>query len=114
MERPAHEDQVPAARRLRNVDPEQVLDAVAAQYEVSAQTLRQPRSGSPARGVAAWLPRRLTTATLRELAVAFGLNHPDSVSNLVRRVDRQRVASRELRGIIEAIEGTLTKTGNRV
>ena len=114
MERPAHEDQVPAARRLRNVDPERVLDAVAAQYGVLAETFRQPRSGSQARDVAAWLARRLTTATLRELAVAFGLNHPDSVSNLVRRIDRQLVASRELRGIIEAIEETLTKTGNRV
>ena len=114
MKQPAHEDQVPAGRQLRNVDPQRVLDAVAAHYGVSVETFRQPRSANPPRDVAAWLTRRLTTATLRELSATFGLNHPDSVNNLVRRVDRQLVASRELRGIIEAIQETLTKTGNRV
>ena len=87
---------------------------MAAQYGVWVQTFRQPRSGSQARDVAAWLARRLTRATLWELAVAFGLNHPGSVSHLFRRVDCQRVASREPSGIIAAMEGTLTKTGNGV
>ena len=114
LERPTHEDQVPAARRLRNVDPERVLEVVAAHYGVSAETFRQRRSGSQARDVAAWLARRLTTATLRELAADFGLNHPDSLHNLVRRIDRQVVASRELRERIEGIQETLMKTENRV
>ena len=114
MKQPAHEDQVPAGRQLRNVDPQSVLGAVAAHYGVSVESFRQPHSGNPPRDVAAWLTRRLTTATLRELSTAFGLNHPDSVNNLVRRVDRQLLASRELRGIIKAIQETLTKTGNRV
>jgi hypothetical protein len=114
LEGPAHDDQVPAARRLRNVDPERVLDAVAAHYGVSAETFRQRRSGDQARDVAAWLARRLTTVTLRELVVAFGLHHPDSVNNLVRRIDRQLGASRELRETIEDIQKTLAKTGNRV
>jgi REP element-mobilizing transposase RayT len=114
MERPAHEDQVPAARRLRNVDPARVLDAVAADYGVSTESFRQRRSGDQARDVAAWLACRLTTATLRELAAAFGLNHPDSVNNLVRRIDRQLVASRELGQRIEGIQELLTETENRV
>ena len=114
LEGPVHEDQVPAARRLRNVDPERVLDVVAGHYGISVEAFRQRHNGSQARDVAAWLARRLTTATLRELAVAFGLNHPDSVNNLVRRIDRRLVASRELRERIEGIHETLTKTGNRV
>jgi hypothetical protein len=33
------------------------------------------------------MAHRLTNATLRELTKAFGLNHPDSVSNLLRRAE---------------------------
>jgi putative transposase len=114
LERPAHEDQVPAARRLRNVNPERVLDAAAAHYGVSAEAFRERRSGSEARDVAAWLARRLTTATLRELAAAFGLNHPDSVNNLVRRIERQLVGSRAFRERIDSLQETLAETENRV
>ena len=38
--------------------------------------------------MAAFVAHRHTTATLRELARFFGLQHPDSVSNLVRRAER--------------------------
>jgi len=37
--------------------------------------------------VAAWLARRLTTATLRELTEPFGLGHPDSVRSLLNRAE---------------------------
>jgi predicted DNA binding protein len=46
--------------------------------------------------LAAYLAHRRTTATLRELATAFGLSHPDSVSNLIRRAQN-------------AISGTMSK-----
>jgi hypothetical protein len=39
--------------------------------------------------MAAWLCRRWTGATLRELAPAFGLTGTDSVSNLVRHAEQQ-------------------------
>ena len=40
------------------------------------------------RDLAAWLARELTPVTLRELSAAFGLTHPDSVRNLIRRADQ--------------------------
>ena len=49
--------------------------------------------------------------TLRELSAAFGLTHPDSVRNLIRRADRALLGSRMLRGEIEAIRHRLPKTG---
>jgi hypothetical protein len=54
-----------------------------------------------------WLARRRTSATLRELAPAFGLSHPDSVSNLIRRVDRALTNSCQVRHDIEPIERSL-------
>ena len=55
------------------------------------------RSGLLGRDLAAWLVRHHSSATLRELAPIFGLNHPDSVNHLVRRVDRALARSSELR-----------------
>ena len=65
--------------------------------------------------VAVWLARRLSSATLRELAPAFGLSHPDSVSTLVRRVDRALAESSKMNQDIEMIERNLdsSKTENR-
>ncbi len=67
------------------------------------------------RRVAVWLARRLSSATQRELAPAFGLSHPDSVSNLVRRVDRALAESSKMNQEIEMIKRILdsSKTENR-
>ena len=63
------------------------------------------------RDLAAWLARELTPVTLRELSAAFGLTHPDSVRNLIRRADHALLGSRPLRDEIEAIRHRLPKTG---
>ena len=114
MSGPKHRDEVPAARQLSNLDPETVLTAVAHYYGVAPESFQQRRSGAPSRDVAAWLIRHLTTSTLRELAGPFGLNHPDSVRNLIRRVDRMLAKSRTVRKDIAAIRQRLLKTENRV
>jgi hypothetical protein len=49
------------------------------------------------RDLAAWLARELTPVTLREPSAAFGLTHPDSVRNLIRRADRALLGSCMLR-----------------
>ena len=49
-----------------------------------------------ARAVAAWLCRRHTEASLRELAEWLGLSRADSVPNLTRRLEAQLKASPEL------------------
>ena len=61
---------------------------MAAHYGVDLQSFRNLRAESISRDVAAWLSRQLTSCTLRELAVVFGLSNADSVRNLTRRVDR--------------------------
>jgi len=55
----------------------------------------------------------LTPVTLRELSAAFGLTHPDSVRNLIRRADRALLGCRLLRGEIETIRQRLPKTENQ-
>ena len=107
MNQPSHLDEVPSARRLANLEPETVLDAVADYYGVQKDTFRLRRSGKPSRDVAAWLARRLTTVTLRELAEPFGLSHPDSISSLVRRGERTVSQSPKLRKDIQAIREKL-------
>jgi hypothetical protein len=64
--------------------------------------------------VAAWLTRRWTTATLRALAESFGLSHPGSVSNLLRRAERAVAESTRLRHAIDAIQNRLEKTKNEI
>lgn len=111
---PKHRDEVPAARRLTGLEPATVLAAVARYYGVDQDGFRRRRSGELSRDVAAWLARRLTAATLRELAPAFGMRHPDGVHNLVRRVDRALAATPRVVSDIEKIrESLFSKTENR-
>jgi len=111
---PAQPDQVPAARRISSLEADNVIEAVAAHYGVSADSYRQRRSTAPGRDLAACLAHRRTTATLRQLAEPFGLRHPDSVSNLIRRTEKALAASPKLRKTVTAIENSLMKTENRV
>jgi putative transposase len=104
------QDALPAARRLAAVDLVRVQSAVAAHYGVDPQTFRNRHSQSVSRDVAAWLSRQLTSCTLRELAVVFGLGHADSVRNLTRRVDRALPDSLKLRKDVAAIRKELLGT----
>jgi hypothetical protein len=47
---------------------------------------------------------RRTTATLQEVASFFGLGHPDSASNLIRRAENALAPSPELQWELEGIE----------
>jgi len=68
-----------------------------------------------ARAVAAWLARRPTTATLRELSEPLGLGRPESVSNLTRRIDRDLAKNPRLKRDLAAIELRIArKTRNKV
>ncbi len=96
MTKPQHIDQTPKARRLTSLDGNEVITAVAAYFKASPESYQSKRSTAPGRDLAAYLAHRRTTATLRELATAFGLSHPDSVSNLIRRAQN-------------AISGTMSK-----
>ena len=104
LSEPRNQDEVPAARKLASLDAATVLAEVARFYGVDQDCFQARRNGRLARDVAAWLARHHSSATLRELAPIFGLNHPDSVNNLVRRVDRAWATSSLLREEIGTIQ----------
>jgi len=94
---------VPQQRQLVSCTVEQVLEGVAEFYGVSRASFTV-RRGATARAVAAWLARRMTTATSRELAAEFGLSHGGSVSNLTRKVEQQRMESPEFRRQLQRLQ----------
>ena len=96
------------------MEPKTLIRAVAEHYGVDAQAYRQRRSTAAGRDLAAYLAHRHTTTTLRELAAPFGLNHPDSVSNLIRRAEKQLAQSPKDRNLAVKIVESVTKTENRV
>jgi chromosomal replication initiation ATPase DnaA len=107
LSEPRNQDEVPAARQLASLDAAIVLAEVARYYGVDQDCFQVRRSGLLGRDLAAWLVRHHSSATLRELAPIFGLNHPDSVNNLVRRVDRALARSSQLREDIGMIQRIL-------
>jgi len=109
LQRPRHADEVPQWRRLQRTAAE-VVHAVAEFYGLPAEAYRVRRSKAAGRNLAAYLAHRRTTATLRELAELFGLGHPDSTSNLIRRAEQELAQSSTLRSDLETIEHRLAKT----
>lgn len=83
---------LPESRLLAGLDPDEIFRAVTAFYRIDPALLT--RRGDPhlARAVAAWLCRRHTELTLRELAARLGLSRADSVPNLTRRIEDRRLA----------------------
>ena len=111
---PRQPDQVRQARRLGSMEPQVLIQAVAQHYGLDADAYQQRRSTAAGRDLAAYLAHRHTTATLRDLAAPFGLNHPDSVSNLIRRAEKHLAQSRQDRNLAARIVDTIAKTENRV
>ena len=101
---PRHESPI---RRVRGVTVAAVLEATALHHGVDRLQYAAFRSAAPGRDMAAWLCRRWTGATLRELGPAFGLTGTDSVSNLVRRAQQQFKGSASWRKRASEIETSL-------
>jgi hypothetical protein len=91
------------ARQLAALDPKRVFAAVAEFYGVEATSLSRRNDPHVARAVAAWLCRRHTEASLRELADFLGLSRADSVPNLTRRLEARLKESPELSGDLTRI-----------
>lgn len=106
------------ARRLRGtkaLSAQQIIGIVAAHYGVDAKGYREFRSPAGGRDLAAYLCRRYSAATLRELSIEFGLSHPDGSANLVRRAKARLKESAELRTQCQKIERKLgLKTEDQV
>ena len=101
-------------RRSRAYSPQEIMAFVAAEYGVEASSYVGFRSRSPGRDVAALLCRELTCTTLAELSTEFGLQHPDSSANLVRRAKRQLSESKRFKLEFGRLKRNLLKTENQV
>jgi len=102
-------------RRMKVVTPEEVLAATARIHKVTVEEYIGFRSQAAGREIAALLCRRYTGAALGELSKLFGLGHPDSASNLVRKAKRHEATSSQFRKTIAQVESLLgLKTENQV
>jgi putative transposase len=95
------------ARRLKAVTAEQIIEETASYYDVSPAEYVGFRSLAAGREVAAFLCRRWTGETIASLSGRFGLAHPDSASNLVRRANSRMGNSKPYRQAIDDIEYNL-------
>ena len=110
---PPVEPPATGARRLAGLDPAEVGGAVAAHYGLEPAALADRHGRHVARPLAAWLCRRHTDATLRDLAALLGLTRADSVPNLTRRIDARLKASTTLAGEVERIRERLVTAVER-
>jgi REP-associated tyrosine transposase len=81
------------ARHLAALDPKRIFAAVAEFYGLELASLSRRHDPHLARAVAAWLCRRHTEVSLRELAEWLGLSRADSVPNLTRRLESRLKAA---------------------
>lgn len=107
-------DQVPRARSLSSLNATEVISIVAQYFGTSVELFKKRRKVSLERDIAAWMAHRRTTSTLRELAVAFGLRHPDSVSNLIRRAEAAISKSSKVATQIKSLDELVSETEKRV
>ena len=88
---------------------------VAKYHEVDPQEYVGYRSGAAGREMAAYRCRQWTGVSLAKLSAVFGLEHPDSSLNLVRRAKQRAEESLEYQKIITLLETKLAlKTENPV
>jgi chromosomal replication initiation ATPase DnaA len=93
---------------------ESVFAAVSKYYQVDRSLFSARGDGHIARAAAAWLSRRLTNATLRELSVVLNLGRPESVSNLIRRMEQHLARNSQMKRDLAKLELRLaTKTKNK-
>ena len=102
-------------RRMKVVTSAEILSKTAAVHGVNLKAYVGFRSSAAGREIAALLCRRYTGVSLATLSASFGLRHPDSASNLVRKAKRREEQSAKYRKIIARIERELgLKTENQV
>ena len=74
-------------RRIKSVSAVEIIEATASAHGVKSTEYARFRSTAAGRDMAAWLCRRWSGETLRDLGPRFGLEGTGSVSNLVRRAE---------------------------
>jgi REP element-mobilizing transposase RayT len=100
------------ARPVLGVDLARVCAVVGASYGVPASELSRRGSRHPARAALAYLARRHTESTNRDLAAVLGLSRPESVPNLTRRFARWLRTDAGVRERLSRLEQDLNPTGS--
>jgi REP element-mobilizing transposase RayT len=94
-------------RRLGVVTAAEIITATATVYQVDPESYRGFRSPAGGRDIAAYLCRQYTCSTLAALSQAFGLGHPDSASDLIKRGRQQLASSAQTKRKVQQIERRL-------
>ncbi|TWU59467.1 Chromosomal replication initiator protein DnaA [Rubripirellula tenax] len=103
------------SRRMKATTTDEIIAATAAYHEVGSEEYVGFRSQAAGREIAALLCRRWTGEPLSCLSSRFGLAHPDSSSNLIRRAKKRMAESKSYRDSIDEIETNLgLKTENQI
>ncbi|MDA0660900.1 MAG: hypothetical protein O2931_16605 [Planctomycetota bacterium] len=76
------------ARRIKAVSMEKVVPETAADYDLEEQDYIEFRCTAAGREIAAYLCLTWTGEPLSPISERFGLSHPDSSSNLIRRAKK--------------------------
>jgi hypothetical protein len=95
-------------RPMKTFAVNEIMNVVADARGIDASQFVGFRSLAAGREMAALLCRRYTGSTLAELSEAFGLRHPDSSANLVRRAKQREEKSSGHRRQIKEIEARLS------
>ena len=84
-------------RRHKAVTADEIIRATAEEHDVDPADYIGFRAMSAGREMAALLCRRWTGESLSSLSSRFGLSHPDSSANLIRRAKAREQAFKAYR-----------------
>ncbi len=99
---------------MNAVSMDEVIAETAAYHDLEEQDYIGFRCAAAGREIAAYLCRRWTGEPLSQISKRFGLSHPDSSSNLIRRVKKRMDESKDYHQAIDEIEYKLgLKTENQ-
>ncbi|MFH1531798.1 MAG: chromosomal replication initiator protein DnaA [Pseudomonadota bacterium] len=96
--------------RAPRVTPDQIMNTVAARFNVTKADLRSPsrvRSVSQPRQIAMYLCRHLLQISYPELGERFGGRDHSTVLTSYRKIDRLRKQDGELAALLDELEGKL-------
>ena len=96
--------ELPRRRTFVPFELDRLTQILCGFYGVNNEAITTRRSQHIVRPLFAWFARRVTRCTRKQIAIHLSLKHSDSVSTMLRRIDKQRDASTSLRSDIEAIE----------
>ena len=101
---PADPQRQRTIRRMIAISSDEIIVETADYFGVEPAEYIGFRSRATGREIAALLCRRWTGDSLTLLSARFGLSHPDSASNLVRKAKSRIEKSRDYRRAVEEIE----------